>query len=80
MLAAILPLLFVERGMQMAFVLQSVLLLISGVYYSITILPGWMQALSHLSPATYALDGVRKGLIDGRAALRRSSATSGRCW
>lgn len=65
MLAAILPLLFVERGMQMAFVLQSVLLLISGVYYSIDILPGWMQAVSHLSPATYALDGVRKGLIDG---------------
>jgi ABC-2 type transport system permease protein len=65
MIVAILPLLFVERGAQMAFVLQSVLLLISGVYYSIDILPGWMQVLSHLSPATYALDGVRKGLIDG---------------
>jgi ABC-2 type transport system permease protein len=65
MLAAILPLLFVERGAQMAFVIQSVLLLVSGVYYSIDILPGWMQVISHLSPATYALDGVRKGLIDG---------------
>ncbi len=65
MLAAILPLLFVERGAQMAFVLQSVLLLVSGVYYSIDILPGWMQVVSHLSPATYAIDGVRKGLIDG---------------
>ena len=67
MLAAILPLLFVERGMQMAFVLQSVLLLISGVYYSVDVLPGWMQVLSWFSPATYALDGVRKGLIDGVA-------------
>ena len=65
MLAAILPLLFVERGMQMAFVLQSVLLLISGVYYSIDILPGWMQVASWFSPATYTLDAVRKGLIDG---------------
>jgi len=65
MLAAILPLLFVERGMQMAFVLQSVLLLISGVYYSIDVLPGWMQVLSWFSPATYALNGVRQGLIDG---------------
>lgn len=65
MLAAILPLLFVERGAQMSFVMQSVLLLVSGVYYSIEILPGWMQAVSHLSPATYALEGVRKGLIDG---------------
>ena len=65
MLAAILPLLFVERGAQMAFVMQSVLLLVSGVYYSIAILPGWMQVISHFSPATYAIDGVRKGLIDG---------------
>jgi ABC-2 type transport system permease protein len=42
-----------------------VLLLVSGVYYSIDVLPGWMQGISHLSPATYALDGVRKGLIEG---------------
>jgi ABC-2 type transport system permease protein len=65
MLAAILPLLFVERGMQMAFVLQSVLLLVSGVYYSVDVLPGWMQVISWFSPATYALNGVRAGLIDG---------------
>jgi ABC-2 type transport system permease protein len=65
MMAAILPLLYVERGAQMAFVLQSCLLLVSGVYYSIEILPPWMQVLSHLSPATYVLDGVRAGLIDG---------------
>jgi ABC-2 type transport system permease protein len=24
-----------------------------------------MQVISHLSPATYAIDGVRQGLIDG---------------
>ncbi len=65
MMAAILPLLYVERGDQMTFVLQSCLLLVSGVYYSVDILPGWMQVLSHLSPATYVLDGVRKALIDG---------------
>jgi len=66
MIAAILPLLYVERGAQMTFVLQSCLLLVSGVYYSIDILPDWMQVLSHLSPATYVLHGVRAGLIDGR--------------
>lgn len=65
MMAAILPLIWVERGAQMTFVLQSVLLLVSGVYYSISILPEWMQVLSHFSPATYVLDGVRQGLIDG---------------
>ena len=66
MIAAILPLLYVERGAQMTFVLQSCLLLVSGVYYSVAILPPWMQVLSHLSPATYVLEGVRAGLIEGK--------------
>jgi ABC-2 type transport system permease protein len=65
MMAAILPLLYVERGAQMTFVLQSCLLLVSGVYYPISVLPEWMQVLSRLSPATYVLDGVRAGLLDG---------------
>jgi ABC-2 type transport system permease protein len=63
--ASILPLMYVERGAQMVFVIQSVLLLVSGVYYDVDILPGWMQAVAALSPATYVLDGVRAGLIDG---------------
>ena len=63
--ASVLPLMYVERGAQMVFVLQSVLLLVSGVYYSIDILPGWMQFVSQFSPATYVLDGVRQGLIEG---------------
>ena len=65
MLAAILPLLYIERGAQMTFVLQSCLLLVSGVYYSVEVLPPWMQVLSRLSPATYVLDGVRAGLVHG---------------
>jgi ABC-2 type transport system permease protein len=65
MMAAVLPLIYVERGDQMVFVLQSLLLLISGVYYSVTVLPEWMQVISSFSPATYILDGVRQGLIDG---------------
>lgn len=63
--ASILPLMYVERGAQMVFVIQSVLLLVSGVYYDVSILPGWMQVVASLSPATYVLDGVRAGLIDG---------------
>ena len=69
MIAAILPLLYVERGAQMTFVLQSCLLLVSGVYYSIDVLPGWMQVLSHLSPATYVLHGVRAGLLRGTSVV-----------
>ena len=65
MMAAVLPLMYVERGAQMTFVLQSLLLLVSGVYYSVDVLPEWMQVLAKFSPATYVLDGVRAGLIDG---------------
>jgi ABC-2 type transport system permease protein len=56
---------YVERGAQMVFVIQSLLLLVSGVYYTVDVLPGWMQVISAFSPATYVLDGVREGLIDG---------------
>jgi len=65
MMAAILPLLYVERGDQMTFVLNSLLLLFSGVYYSIEILPEWMQFVAQFVPGTYILDGIRKSLIDG---------------
>ncbi len=65
MMAAILPLLYVERGDQMVFVIQSIILLFSGVYYTTDILPEWMQFVSQFSPGTYVLDGVRRGLIDG---------------
>jgi ABC-2 type transport system permease protein len=65
MLAAIMPMMSVERGSQMVFVLQSCLLLVSGVYYPTDVLPGWMQLVSRISPATYVLDAVRKALIDG---------------
>lgn len=66
-LAAILPLLYPERGEQMSFMVQALVLLVSGVYYSVGVLPGWLQAASHASPATYLLRGIRDALIDGRS-------------
>ena len=69
MMAAILPLLYVERGAQMTFIMQSVLLLVSGVYYSIDVLPGWMQVLSRLSPATYAIGDVWPLLVMGTVLI-----------
>ncbi len=63
--AAVLPLLFTERGAQMTFVIHSSLLLISGVYAPIEVLPGWLQVLSPLSPLTYTLRAVRAGLLEG---------------
>jgi ABC-2 type transport system permease protein len=63
--AAVLPLLFTERGAQMTFVIHSSLLLISGVYAPVDVLPGWLQVLSPLSPLTYVLRAVRAGLLEG---------------
>jgi ABC-2 type transport system permease protein len=65
MVAAVLPLLFTERGAQMTFVIHSSLLLISGVYSPTEVLPPWLQMLSPLSPMTYVLQGVRAGLLGG---------------
>lgn len=64
--ASILPLLYPERGAQMTSVVQASFLLISGVYYPITVLPEWMQAIARFSPVTYVLDGVRAAALDGK--------------
>ncbi len=71
-LAGILPLLYPERGEQMSFMVQALVLLVSGVYYSIDVLPGWLQAASHISPATYLLRGIRDALINGRSLGREA--------
>jgi ABC-2 type transport system permease protein len=66
---SVLPLLFPERGSQMTHVIIALLLLVSGVYYPVEVLPGWLQALSRLSPATYVLSGVRDSLVQGAPTL-----------
>lgn len=64
-LTGILPMLYPERGVQMSFMVQALVLLISGVYYGVNVLPGWLQAASHLSPATFMLRGIRAAMLDG---------------
>ncbi len=65
-LAGVLPLLYPERGTQMSFMVQAVVLLVSGVYYSVDVLPAWLRVFSYASPATYILDGIRGAIIDGK--------------
>lgn len=65
-MAAVLPLMFTERGEEMTFIISSVLLLVSGVYYPVSVLPGWMQALAKLSPATYVLEAMRATVLEGQ--------------
>jgi ABC-2 type transport system permease protein len=65
MITAVLPLISPEKGAQLGFMAQGFLLVVSGVYYPVSVLPDWMQALSVISPATYALEGIRDAVLNG---------------
>lgn len=67
MMTAVLPLISPEKGSQLGFIAQGMLLVVSGVYYSVEILPRPMQLLSIISPATYALRGIRSAILEGAA-------------
>ena len=64
-MTAVLPLISPEKGTQLGFVAQGLLLVVSGVYYPVSVLPEWMQWLAKISPATYALRGCRAAIING---------------
>jgi ABC-2 type transport system permease protein len=60
LMAATLPVFSPERGAEATNIMQGALLLVSGIYYPVSVLPKWIQPVSMLSPATYALDACRK--------------------
>jgi ABC-2 type transport system permease protein len=62
-LIAILPLLAPEKGEQMSTALQGLFLLVSGVYYPVSVLPLPLQAVGVLSPLTYTLSAIRDALL-----------------
>jgi ABC-2 type transport system permease protein len=66
LMAAVLPLLSPERGSQATHIMEGVILLISGVYYEVSVLPSWIRPLSVFSPATYTLQACRAALLDGQ--------------
>ena len=68
-LAAVLPLLYPERGAQMTNAVAAILLLISGVYYPVETLPAWLQTIAAASPATYVIEGMRACLLRGESTL-----------
>jgi ABC-2 type transport system permease protein len=65
MMTAVLPLISPEKGTQLGFVAQGLMLVVSGVYYPVSVLPGWMQWIAKISPATYALRGNRQQVLHG---------------
>src|SRR4051795_1895788 len=49
MMTAVLPLISPEKGTQLGFVAQGMMLVVSGVYYPVSVMPEWMQAIAKIS-------------------------------
>ena len=64
-MTSVLPLISPEKGAQLGFVCQGVMLVVSGVYYPVSVMPEWMQWIAKFSPATYALRGCRNSIVYG---------------
>jgi len=61
---SVLPMLSPQKGEQMSIALQGFLLLVSGVYYPLSVLPVPLQVAGYASPLTYTLDGIRRALLN----------------
>jgi ABC-2 type transport system permease protein len=68
LMAAALPVMSPERGAEATHIFQGSLLLVSGVYYPVSVLPRWLQPFSAISPATYTLSACRKLIGIGNSA------------
>jgi ABC-2 type transport system permease protein len=64
-MTSVLPLISPEKGTQLGFIAQGTMLVVSGIYYPVAVLPEWMQWIAKFSPATYALEGTREAILEG---------------
>ena len=63
LMAAVFPLMSPEKGARATDIFGTLMLLVSGVYYDVSVLPGWLRPLSAISPGTYALRSIRAALL-----------------
>ncbi len=61
LLVCTLVLLFGTRAETSAWAAVNFVVMLSGIYYPISVLPAWVRAASAAIPLTYFLDGVRSG-------------------
>ncbi|MEJ2671441.1 MAG: ABC transporter ATP-binding protein/permease [Deltaproteobacteria bacterium] len=54
-----------KRGDPIIWLFSTTSALLSGVYYPVAILPGWLKPLAYWLPNTYVLEAVRKAFIQG---------------
>jgi len=72
LIGAIMPLLSPEKGAQATHIFQAIILLISGVYYDVSVLPAWLRPLSVISPGTYTLRAIRKSMLENASIAELS--------
>ncbi len=56
----------VQQGGTIVVGALSIISVLSGTLFPIATLPGWLQAISHLSPLTYALEALRSATLSGQ--------------
>jgi ABC-2 type transport system permease protein len=61
LLVCSLVLLFGTRAETSAWAAVNFIVMLAGIYYPVSVLPGWVAAVSAFIPMTYFLDGVRAG-------------------
>jgi len=54
-----------KKGDPIAFAFGGLSTLLAGVYYPVAVLPDWMERVADFLPLTYALEGMRKALLEG---------------
>ncbi|HET9249595.1 MAG TPA: ABC transporter permease [Actinomycetota bacterium] len=54
-----------RRGAGIAGVGAALLVLTSGSYFPVSLLPGWLQTVAEVNPITHALDATREALLGG---------------
>ncbi|HBE03870.1 MAG: hypothetical protein A2096_08705 [Spirochaetes bacterium GWF1_41_5] len=55
----------IKKGDPVEWIFGSILTLISGAYFPVSVLPGWLQKTAEFSPLKYSLDGLRLALFSG---------------
>ena len=69
-----------ERFMGVGQVLTMPLFFASNAIYPTSMMPGWLQVVSHLNPLTYQVDGLRALLWPARRRRPSVSASILPCW
>ena len=78
MMTAVLPLISPEKGTQLGFMAQGLMLVVSGVYYAVTCCPSGCRRSRRSRRRPMRCAGSGAAILDGDA-VRTSGATSGRC-